>query len=96
MKTTTGKISERTRKLYEEEMKKGIDYGDAPPLPPEMWENAVVGKFYRPIKTAITVRIDNDVLAWLKSKGEGYQTRINAILRERMQAEQKRNVTPTA
>jgi uncharacterized protein (DUF4415 family) len=35
------------------------------------------------------VRIDNDVLAWLRSKGEGHLSRINAILRERMEAERR-------
>lgn len=39
---------------------------------------------YRARKTAITARIDRDVLAWLKSQGRGYQTRINAILRDAM------------
>jgi len=32
----------------------------------------------------LTVRLDNDVLAWLKAKGRGYQTRINSILRRAM------------
>ena len=32
-------------------------------------------------KTAIALRIDNDVLEWFKSKGPGYQTRMNAVLR---------------
>jgi uncharacterized protein (DUF4415 family) len=35
----------------------------------------------------VSLRIDNDVLAWLKSKGEGHISRINRILRERMQQE---------
>jgi uncharacterized protein (DUF4415 family) len=39
---------------------------------------------FRPTKTSTTVRIDSDVLLWLKGKGSGYQTRINAILRETM------------
>lgn len=42
---------------------------------------AVVGKFYRPIKKSLTIRIDADVLAQLKAGGRGYQTRINGILR---------------
>jgi uncharacterized protein (DUF4415 family) len=42
------------------------------------------GEFYRPIKQQITVRIDADVLAWLKSQGKGYQSRMNAILRDAM------------
>jgi uncharacterized protein (DUF4415 family) len=48
------------------------------------WSRAVVGKFYRPIKEPVTLRLDADVIAWLKSKGPGYQTRINALLREAM------------
>ena len=48
------------------------------------WSRAVVGKFYRPIKEPVTIRLDADVLDWLKSKGPGYQTRINALLRELM------------
>jgi uncharacterized protein (DUF4415 family) len=35
------------------------------------------------------VRLDSDVLRWLKSKGKGYQTRINAILRDAMLKELK-------
>ena len=61
-----------------------IDYSDIPPLSDEFWEKAVRNPFYRPTKTSTTVRVDSDVLAWLKSKGKGYQTRINAILREAM------------
>jgi uncharacterized protein (DUF4415 family) len=51
---------------------------------PEIQErpsDAVIGKFYRPVKQSVTIRIDADVLAWLKSGGEGYQTRINTYLR---------------
>lgn len=60
-----------------------IDLSDAPELTD--WSRAVVGKFYRPIKRPVTVRIDADVLAWLKRSGPGYQTRINALLRKAMQ-----------
>jgi uncharacterized protein (DUF4415 family) len=56
-------------------------------MPPEFWANAEIGKYYRPVKTQISFRIDNEVLDWLKSKGEGHLTRINEILRERMAAE---------
>ena len=49
------------------------------------WGKAVVGKFYRPIKKSLTIRLDADVLAWLKSQGRGYQTRINALLRGALQ-----------
>ncbi len=60
-----------------------IDYSDIPPLTGN--EKFVVGKFYRPLKKSLTIRIDADVLAWLKRQGKGYQTRINQYLRERMQ-----------
>ena len=61
-----------------------IDTSDIPPLTDKFWKNAVCNPFYKPIKTSTTVRVDSDVLVWLKSKGKGYQTRINAILREAM------------
>jgi uncharacterized protein (DUF4415 family) len=48
------------------------------------WSKAVVGRFYRPLKEVVTIRLDADVLAWLRSEGPGYQTRINAVLRSRM------------
>jgi uncharacterized protein (DUF4415 family) len=61
-----------------------IDYSEIPPLTDAFWKNAVRDRFYKPIKTSTTVRIDSDVLAWLRSQGKGYQSRINAILREKM------------
>jgi len=48
------------------------------------WSGAVLGRFFRSIKQPVTIRIDADVLAWLKSKGRGYQTRINQVLRAAM------------
>jgi len=54
------------------------------------WSRAVVGKFYRPIKQSVTIRLDADVLAWLKAQGRGYQTRINALLRAAMQSQARR------
>lgn len=61
-----------------------IDYSDIPPLPESFWQNAKRGRFYKPTKTSTTVRIDSDVLAWLRAQGKGYQSRINAILRREM------------
>jgi uncharacterized protein (DUF4415 family) len=54
------------------------------------WSRAQVGKFYRPIKKQVTLRIDADVLAWFKSKGGKYQTAVNAALREHMAARVRR------
>ena len=64
-----------------------IDASDIPELPPSAWKHAVRGRFYRPIKQAVSLRLDADVVAWLKKRGKGYQTRANHILRERMLAE---------
>jgi uncharacterized protein (DUF4415 family) len=61
-----------------------IDLSDAPEMTDEEWKNAERGHFYRPVKQQITARVDADVLAWLKSQGKGYQSRINAILRREM------------
>jgi len=61
-----------------------IDFSDIPPLTEEFWKNAVRNPFYRPTKTSTTVRIDSDVLHWLRAQGKGYQSRINAILRREM------------
>ena len=61
-----------------------IDLSDIPEIR-EIPPDAVIGRFYRPRKTTVTIRLDVDVLAWLKATGEGYQTRINSHLRRLMQ-----------
>jgi uncharacterized protein (DUF4415 family) len=61
-----------------------IDYSDAPALPESDWKNAVHGRFYRPVKQAVSLRLDADVIAWLKKDGDGYQTRANQLLRDLM------------
>ena len=64
-----------------------IDTSDIPELPPAAWRDAVRGRFYRPIKQSVSLRLDADVVAWLKKPGKGYQTRANHILRQRMLSE---------
>jgi len=59
-----------------------IDYSDIPQVLD--WSKAEVGKFYRPPKKAVTMRLDADVLEWLKGYGKGYQTRANLLLRHAM------------
>src|SRR5664279_6084762 len=61
-----------------------IDFSDIPPLKASFWENAVRNPFYRPVKQQLTVRLDADVVAWLRDQGRGYQTRLNRVLREAM------------
>jgi uncharacterized protein (DUF4415 family) len=61
-----------------------IDLSDIPEIK-NLPSAAVIGKFYRPRKTSVTIRLDADVLAWLKATGDGYQTRVNTYLRQLMQ-----------
>lgn len=61
-----------------------IDFSDIPPLKESFWKNAVRNPFYRPVKQQLTVRLDADVVAWLRQQGRGYQTRLNRVLREAM------------
>jgi uncharacterized protein (DUF4415 family) len=64
-----------------------IDFSDIPELTEEFWANAVRNPYYRPVKQQLTVRLDADVVAWLRRQGKGYQTRMNSVLREAMAGE---------
>ncbi|WP_448669127.1 BrnA antitoxin family protein [Enterobacter mori] len=77
-------------KALAEKSEAEIDYSDIPAAGDEQWSGAVRGKFYRPLKTQASVRIDADVMEWLKRPGKGYQTRLNAILREAMLRDQNK------
>ena len=68
----------------------GIDYSNIPAMDDEQWSDAARGKFYRPLKTQASVRIDADVMEWLNRPGKGYQIRLNAILREAMLRDQNK------
>jgi uncharacterized protein (DUF4415 family) len=61
-----------------------IDFSEMPEVLD--WTDAEVGRFYRPIKRPVTMRLDGDVIDWLKSYGRGYQTKVNLLLRHAMEA----------
>ncbi|TXJ08625.1 MAG: toxin-antitoxin system, antitoxin component [Acinetobacter sp.] len=61
-----------------------IDFSDISETTAEDWIGAERGRFYRPVKQQLTVRVDADVVAWLKEQGKGYQSRLNKILRQAM------------
>lgn len=67
-----------------------IDLSDAPEITPEMFARALVRRGLKspPGKQQITIRLDADVLKWFRAQGEGYQTRINSLLRAYMEAHQ--------
>ncbi len=74
---------ERVRRMTEEEILR-----TSPPelanLPDDFWDDAVV---VEPIlKEPISLRVDEDVLAWFRKAGPRYQTRMNAVLRRYMEA----------
>ncbi len=60
-----------------------IDYSDAPALRVRP-RRVQVGRFYRPVKEQISLRVDADVLAWFRSRGGRYQTHMNEVLRRAM------------
>jgi uncharacterized protein (DUF4415 family) len=49
------------------------------------WSTAERGRFYRPVKRVVTIRLDADVVAWFKTRARKYQTAVNRVLREYMQ-----------
>ena len=69
-----------------------IDLSDSPEITPEMFAKAIVRRGLKPVspKAQITLRVDSEVLAWFKMQGQGYQTRINALLRAYMEANRTR------
>jgi len=65
-----------------------IDYSDLPPLDKTFLKKATTT--WPPAKKQLTIRLDADVLDWLKGHGRGYQTRINRILRVVMESQPPR------
>lgn len=61
------------------------DTTDIPEAPAENWRDA--RRFYRVRKEPISIRVDADVLNWLRQKSERYQVEINRILRKEMDAD---------
>ena len=67
-----------------------IDFSDIPEITPEMFAKGVVRRGLQPItKRQLTLRLDSDVIDWFKKQGQGYQTRMNALLRAYMQEHEK-------
>ena len=61
-----------------------IDYSDAPEVKARA-ADIQVGRFYRPIKQLVSLRVDAEVLAWFRGHGKKYQTYMNEVLRREMQ-----------
>jgi uncharacterized protein (DUF4415 family) len=65
-----------------------IDYSDIPALDRTFLRKATVA--WPPVKRQLPIRLDADVLEWLKADARGYQTRINHILRVVMEGQPSR------
>ncbi len=63
-----------------------IDFSDAPERVAEA-SQVHVGRFYRPVKQLVSIRVDADVLAWFRARGRRYQTYMNEVLRREMRAD---------
>lgn len=81
---STDRISITDEQLAQLQALKGQpNIDDIPEAPGENWQSA--RHFYKPRKEAISIRLDADVLDWLRRRSERYQTEINKLLREKME-----------
>jgi len=81
------KVSTTDWKRLSEMQNKDIDTSDIPELDDAFFQNAEIKV---PTKQPVTLRLDTDVLVWFKSQGQGYQTRINKLLRSYMESQTQR------
>ena len=89
MRTTNSKLpvmsNERIAELRNFKTK---NFSDCPAQTPEQLREFQPKypdmRLYKPVKQTVQMRIDADILEWLKHDGPGYQTRANAILRQAM------------
>ena len=80
----------RLRAMTEEEIEQNaLDDPDNPPIKDEEWVNAKLILPVRTRKPSIHLRIDPAVLAWFRSGGPGYLTRMNAVLRNYYEAQKR-------
>ena len=80
-------ISKKRLKELEAIKDEDIDYSDIPELDEDFWRRAE--RQMPTPKKGVYIRLDADVLDWLKSKGKGYQTRMNAMLRALMESDRQ-------
>jgi uncharacterized protein (DUF4415 family) len=70
-----------------------IDYSDIPATTEDDWKNGIRGRFYRPVKQQVTLRIDAPTLDWFRQQTpKGYQTDINRVLGEYVERQRKKAV----
>ena len=77
---------DRLRRMSEKETERTVP-SELRDLPADFWKDAVV---VPPSKRAISLRVDQDVLDWFRSRGPRYQTHMNAVLRAYVSEMQER------
>ena len=82
MKSVDISLSNEHRTELRDLKKRIVDLTDPDAPEVTVWDGAERGRFYRPVKQQITLRLDKDIIQWFKSQGARYQTRINEALRE--------------
>src|SRR5450755_3274914 len=84
MKKLTAKARQKQLQYLASMPDERIDTSDIPELTLVQLRRGVRGAMYRPVKLPVTMRIDADIIAWLKQAGRGYQTKANSLLRREM------------
>lgn len=87
-KVATSKKSQTDWARVDATKDEDIDLSDVPEISPEKFARAMVRRGLKPVerKEQLTLRLDSDVLEWFRKQGQGYQTKINALLRAYMDA----------
>lgn len=87
-RTSTDKVSETDWERVGAMRDETIDFSDSPKITPSLFARAVVKRGLQAVspKELVSLRVDKDVLEWFRARGKGYQTEMNALLREYMQA----------
>ena len=87
-KAATSKKSRTDWKRVNALKDEDINLSDVPEVSPEMFARAIVRRGLKPVsrKAQLTLRLDSDVLEWFRKQGQGYQTKINALLKAYMDA----------
>jgi uncharacterized protein (DUF4415 family) len=87
-KKVTSRKSKTDWKRVDAMKDKNIDTSELPEVPPEMFARGIIRRGLKAVsrKQQLTIRVDSDVLDWYKRQGQGYQTKINSLLRAYMEA----------
>lgn len=92
-KSRTSKKSATDWKRLDAMKNEDIDLSEIDEISPEIFARGIVRRGLKPLrrKQQLTIRMDSDVIDWFKRQGQGYQTKINSLLRAYMEEHFKRS-----